>query len=115
MENYTVQVTDLSKRYPLVIKEPMHNTFAGYFLSLLYKPFKNLRELRKLSKAQDSSIKIEGYLWALKDINFKSQSNEIIGIIGTNGSGKSTLLKILSKITRPTTGNVRLKGKFRVY
>ena len=111
MENYTVQVTDLSKRYPLVIKEPMHNTFAGYFLSLLYKPFKNLRELRKLSKAQDSSIKIEGYLWALKDINFKSQSNEIIGIIGTNGSGKSTLLKILSKITRPTTGNVRLKGK----
>ena len=111
MADYTVQVTNLSKRYPLVTKEPLHNTFVGYFLSLLYKPFKNLRELRKLSAAQDSSSKIDGYLWALKDINFKSQSNEIIGIIGTNGSGKSTLLKILSKITRPTTGNVRLKGK----
>ena len=111
MEDYTVQVTNLSKRYPLVTKEPLHNTFVGYFLSLLYKPFKNLRELRKLSAAQDSSSKIDGYLWALKDINFKSQSNEIIGIIGTNGSGKSTLLKILSKITRPTNGDVRIKGK----
>ena len=111
MEDYTVQVTDLSKRYPLVTKEPLHNTFVGYFLSMLYKPFKNLRELRKLSAAQDSSSKIDGYLWALKDINFKSQSNEIIGIIGTNGSGKSTLLKILSKITRPTNGDVRIKGK----
>ena len=111
MADYTVQVTNLSKRYPLVTKEPLHNTFVGYFLSLLYKPFKNLRELRKLSAAQDSSSKIDGYLWALKDINFKSQSNEIIGIIGTNGSGKSTLLKILSKITRPTNGDVRIKGK----
>ena len=104
-------MVDISKRYPLVTKAPLHNTFVGNFISLLYRPFKNLIELKKLSKAQDSSIKIEGYLWALKDINFKSQSNEIIGIIGTNGSGKSTLLKILSKITRPTTGNVRLKGK----
>ena len=111
MADYTVQVTNLSKRYPLVTKEPLHNTFVGYFLSMLYKPFKNLRELRKLSAAQDSSSKIDGYLWALKDINFKSQSNEIIGIIGTNGSGKSTLLKILSKITRPTNGDVRIKGK----
>ena len=111
MADYTVQVTNLSKRYPLVTKEPLHNTFVGYFLSLLDKPFKNLRELRKLSAAQDSSSKIDGYLWALKDINFKSQSNEIIGIIGTNGSGKSTLLKILSKITRPTNGDVRIKGK----
>tara|TARA_Y100000590_G_C15696793_1_gene1005414 strand:- start:424 stop:1716 length:1293 start_codon:yes stop_codon:yes gene_type:complete len=111
MKDYTVQVTDLSKRYPLVTKEPLHNTFVGYFLSLLYKPFKNLRELRKLSAAQDSSLNIDGYLWALKDINFQTQSNEIIGIIGTNGSGKSTLLKILSKITRPTNGNVKIKGK----
>ena len=79
MENYTVQVTDISKRYPLVTTAPLHNTFVGNFLSLLYRPFKNLTELRKLSKAQDSSLTIEGFLWALKDINFKSKSNEITG------------------------------------
>tara|TARA_Y100000588_G_C14251926_1_gene923821 strand:- start:1341 stop:2642 length:1302 start_codon:yes stop_codon:yes gene_type:complete len=111
MENYSVEVTDISKRYPLVTKAPLHNTFVGNFISLLYRPFKNLTELKKLSKAQDNSQEIDGFLWALKDINFKSQSNEIIGIVGTNGSGKSTLLKILSKITRPTIGNVRIKGK----
>jgi hypothetical protein len=79
MENYSVEVTDISKRYPLVTNAPRHNTFVGNFLSLIYRPIKNLTELRKLSKAQDSSQTIDGFLWALKDINFKSQSNEIIG------------------------------------
>ena len=51
------------------------------------------------------------YVWSLKDINFDVKSGEALGIIGRNGAGKSTLLKILSKVTAPTTGSVKIKGR----
>ncbi len=51
------------------------------------------------------------YVWALKDINFEVKQGEILGIIGKNGAGKSTLLKILSRVTSPTTGSIKIKGR----
>ena len=52
-----------------------------------------------------------GYVWSLKDIHFSVQEGEVLGIVGKNGAGKSTLLKILSKITKPTQGTIKLDGR----
>ncbi len=51
------------------------------------------------------------YVWALRDIDFKVEQGDVVGIIGKNGAGKSTLLKLLSKVTGPTTGTIRAKGR----
>jgi len=111
MDDFSVSVNNISKRYPLITKEARHNTLVGRILSFLYRPIKNMKDLRKLSVAQDKDSEIEGFIWALRHIELKAYPNEIIGIIGANGSGKTTLLKILSKISRPTEGEVLIKGK----
>jgi len=51
------------------------------------------------------------YVWALRNITFDVEQGDVIGIIGKNGAGKSTLLKILSRVTRPTTGAIKAKGR----
>ncbi len=66
----------------------------------------------KVGESNDRATKgTSDYVWALKDINFEVEKGEVLGIIGKNGAGKSTILKILSKVTGPTTGEIKTKGR----
>jgi lipopolysaccharide transport system ATP-binding protein len=69
-------------------------------------PYQKITGLNNRDQADSSE-----YVWALQDINFSVKQGEVLGIIGKNGAGKSTLLKILSKVTSPTKGNIKVKGR----
>ena len=66
----------------------------------------------KIGETNDRSTKGSSeYVWALRDIDFKVEQGDVVGIIGKNGAGKSTLLKLLSRVTGPTTGTIRAHGR----
>ena len=66
----------------------------------------------KIGDVNDRASKANSdYVWALRDIDFKVEEGDVVGIIGKNGAGKSTLLKLLSKVTGPTVGTIRARGR----
>ena len=99
-EEPIIQVKNLSKEYKIGI-DTTYKTLSGSITDTLRSPLSVLKNFNKQNES----------FWALKDINFEVNRGEVVGIIGRNGAGKSTLLKVLSRITHPTEGEVRLRGR----
>jgi lipopolysaccharide transport system ATP-binding protein len=110
MSDIVLQVENLSKQYRL--GQFGTGTLSHDLNRWWYKMRGKEDPYLKVGEENDRSKAGEGdYVWSLKDINFQVKKGEVLGIIGKNGAGKSTLLKILSQVTLPSTGEVRVKGR----
>jgi len=110
MSMTVIKVENLSKMYDLglvgtgTLSKDINRSWAR--LRGKHDPYATIAEINDRTQSSKS-----GTVWALKDINFEVQAGEVLGIIGKNGAGKSTLLKILSQITAPTNGQIKIRGR----
>jgi lipopolysaccharide transport system ATP-binding protein len=103
-----IKVENLSKQYRL------GNVGAGTLREDVKNWFDKLTGKYTIQNGEENDRTIAStskYVWSLKDINFELKQGDALGVIGMNGAGKSTLLKVLSKITAPTTGTIKTKGR----
>ena len=98
MSEAVIQVEGLGKRYRVGERE-RYLALRDVITRALRRPFSGGKR------------KEVDYLWALRDTSFEIKQGEVVGLVGRNGAGKTTLLKLLSRITRPTTGSATIKGR----
>ena len=98
MVEKVIEVKNISKKYKILTKTENKDTFMAVLFDSIKGGFKKKKE-------------DVGEFWALKDVNFTVNKGDRIGIIGHNGAGKSTLLKVFSRITPPTEGEIKIRGR----
>ena len=106
-----IEFNHVSKQYRLGLvstKTLSHDIRRFWITNILGKedPYLKIGETNDRASKGNSD-----YVWALRDIDFKVEQGDVVGIIGKNGAGKSTLLKLLSRVTGPTTGTIRAHGR----
>ena len=104
MSDIAIRVENLGKLYRIGAQQERYKTLRESLVGAVTGPLRRVR-------SRQSAIRNQDTFWALKDVTFEVKQGEVVGIIGRNGAGKSTLLKILSRITDPTEGRVRLHGR----
>lgn len=103
-QTYSIVARGLGKQYQIGAAEQQHDSFREAAMAFLTNPLKKYKSLAGTDKAADR-------FWALKGIDFEIAYGDVVGVIGHNGAGKSTLLKVLSRITSPTEGEVKIYGR----
>jgi lipopolysaccharide transport system ATP-binding protein len=104
LSDYAIRAEGLSKQYVIGPPRQRYNTLRETLTGAVTGPFRRLKNGHATGPAKDT-------LWALNDVSFQIGRGEVVGIIGRNGAGKSTLLKILSRITMPSEGRVKVRGR----
>ena len=101
-----IEINDVSKKYQLGEGSDVYGNFREALVHVLRKPLAAFR-----SSSKNGHPAVPNSFWALRNVNFNVEKGDTVAIIGSNGAGKSTLLKILSRITDPTEGSIKVRGR----